>query len=37
MKGSDIVFDKIDLLHFRCHKINLNGSRSYIDKIKKQQ
>ena len=30
MKGSDFIFHCINLLHYKCHKINLNHSRSYI-------
>ena len=31
MKGSEIVFDYVHLLHYKCHKIYLNPSESYID------
>ena len=31
MKGSEFVFDYIQLLHYKCHKINLNCGGSYID------
>ena len=31
MKGSEFVFDCIQLLYYECHKINLNCSGSYID------
>ena len=31
MKGSDYIFDFIDLLYYKCHKINLNRTGSYID------
>ena len=31
MKGSDFVFDYVYLLHYKCHKINLNRDGSYID------
>ena len=30
MRGSEIVFDNIDLLHYNLHKISLNSSGSYI-------
>ena len=30
MKGNEFVFDSVDLLHFKCHKISLNRSGSYI-------
>ena len=29
MKGSDFVFDFVNLLYFKCHKINLNRGGSY--------
>ena len=31
MKGSEFVFDYIQLLHCKCHKINANCGGSYID------
>ena len=31
MRGSEFVFDSIDLLHYNLHKISLNRSGSYID------
>ena len=31
MRASDFIFDCINLLHYKCHKINLKGDRSYID------
>ena len=31
MKGSEFVFDYIHLLCYKCHKINWNCERSYID------
>ena len=31
MKGSDFIFDCVNLLHYKCHKINLNHGKSYID------
>ena len=31
MRGSEFVFDSVDLLHYNLHKINLNRIRSYID------
>ena len=30
-RGSEFLFDSVDLLHYNLHKINLNRSRSYID------
>ena len=42
MKGSEFVFDYVQLLYCKCHKINLNRGGSYIKstdriKTKKQQ
>ena len=31
MKGSQFVFDYVHLLHYKCHKINLDHGGSYID------
>ena len=31
MKGSDFVFDCVNLLCYKCHKINLKHGGSYID------
>ena len=31
MKGTEFVFDRIDLLYYKIHKISLNRSGSYID------
>ena len=31
MRGSDFIFDCINLLYYKCHKINSNHSRSYKD------
>ena len=31
MEGSEFVFDYFHLLYYKCHKINLNCGRSYID------
>ena len=30
MKGSELVFNYVHLLYFKCYKINLDGGRSYI-------
>ena len=38
--SSDFIFDYVNLLHCKCHKINLKRSGSYIDSpdwIKKQK
>ena len=34
MRGSEFVFDSIDLLHYNLHKISLNRDGSYIDSLK---
>ena len=31
MRGSEFVFDNIDLLHYNLHKISLNRGGSYVD------
>ena len=31
MKGSEFVFDYVELLYYKCHKINPNRAGSYID------
>ena len=31
MKGSSFVFESVDLLYYKLHKISLNRGRSYID------
>ena len=42
LRGSDLIFDSVQLLYYRCHKINFKRWRSYIDspnwiKKKKEQ
>ena len=34
LKGSDFVFDRVDLLLYELHKVNLNRAGSYIDSPK---
>ena len=34
VKGSEFVFDSVDLLYYRLHKISLNGGGSYIGFLK---
>ena len=34
MKESEFVFDRVDLLYYKVHKISLNRGRSYIDSPK---
>ena len=31
MRGIELVFDRVDLLHYKLHKISLNRSGSDID------
>ena len=31
MKGNEFVFNYVQLLHLKCHKIDPNCGRSYID------
>ena len=31
IRGSEFVFDYVQLLYYKCHKINLNRGGSYID------
>ena len=40
MIGSEFVFDYVQLLYYKCHKMNLTGSGSYMDSpdwIKKKE
>ena len=40
MKGSDFVFDLVQFMYYKCHKVNFKRGGSYIDSldwIKKQQ
>ena len=34
MRGSEFVFDNVDSLYYRLHKISLNRGGSYIDPLK---
>ena len=34
MKGSKFVFESVDLLHYKCHRISLNCNRLHIDSPK---
>ena len=31
MRGSDFIFDCVNLLYYKCHKINFKRGGSYID------
>ena len=37
MKGSEFVFDYVELLYYKCHKINTNCSGLYIVSPRKQK
>ena len=42
MRGSDFIFDSVQLMYYKCHKVNFRHGSSYIDspdwiKKKKQQ
>ena len=34
MRGSEFVFDSVDLLYYELHKISINIGESYIDSLK---
>ena len=31
MRGSNFIFDSVQILHYKCHKINFKRAGSYID------
>ena len=31
MTGIDFIFDLVQLMYYRCHKVNFRRSSSYID------
>ena len=31
MRGGDFIFECVHLLYYKCHKINPNCGRSYVD------
>ena len=31
MKGSDFIFDSVQLIYYKCHKVNFKRGGSYID------
>ena len=33
IKGSDLIFDCVNLLHYKCHRISLKRGGSYIDSL----
>ena len=37
MRGSEFVFDSVDLLYYNLYKISLNRGESYIDSAKRSK
>ena len=40
MRGSDFIFDSVQLMYYKCHKLDFKRGGSYIDspdKIKKEK
>ena len=33
MKGSEFIFDSIQLLYYKCHKVSFKSGGSYIDSL----
>ena len=33
MRGIDFIFDSIQLMYYKCHKINFRSGGSYIDSL----
>ena len=31
MRGSDFIFDSVQLMHYKCHKVNFKFGASYIE------
>ena len=31
MRGSDFIFDSVQLMYYKCHKVNFKRGGSYID------
>ena len=31
MRGSDFIFDSVQLMYYKCHKVNFRRGDSYID------
>ena len=31
MKGSDFIFDSVQILYYKCHKVDFSRGGSYID------
>ena len=40
MRGSDFIFDSVQLMYYKCHKVNFKRGDSFIDSpdwIKKEK
>ena len=33
MRGSDFIFGSVQLMYYKCHKVNFKGGSSYIDSL----
>ena len=33
MRGSDFIFDSVQMMYYKCHKINFKRGDSYIDPL----
>ena len=33
MRGTNLIFDSVPLLYYKCHKINFKSGGSYIDSL----
>ena len=31
MRGSDFIFDLVQIMHYKCHKVNVKCGGSYIE------
>ena len=31
MRGSDFIFDSVQMMYYKCHKVNFRRGSSYID------
>ena len=31
MRGSNFIFDSVQILHYKCHKTNFKSAGSYVD------
>ena len=36
MKGSQFIFDSVQMMYYKCRKVNFRRGGSYIDSIKKK-